>query len=148
MFVELVAWGVATIAAVLLGLVARGLLPMCLRDDGSPVFHLSAGVVLILSAAAIRALYWDALPMVLDLIHPGLWSIWNHAIGRPVPNILNGLVFILGARHLLVMQLMLIPEHERAQYSIWTAPFYPQRVCLVRGIAAMRRAWANRGIRK
>lgn len=141
MIVDLIAWGVALALAFAMMLVVRGFLPVTLRDDGSAVFHLSRGVVLVLIAAAARALYWDALPVVLDVIQPGLWFLWTQSVGRPVPNTLMGLLFINGARHLLILQWLLIPEPDRSRYSIWTAPFYPQRVCILRGVDALRRSW-------
>lgn len=141
MIVEVIAWAVAIVLAFLIGLVIRGFLPVMLRPDGSAVYHLSIGVILVLISAACRAIYWDFLPVALDWIQPGLWYLWHGAVGRPIPNILLGLIFASGVRHLLILQWLLIPEHERGRYSILTAPFYPQRMCIVRGVRALRRSW-------
>lgn len=141
MIVELLAWGVATVLACTMLLVVRGFLPIAFRDDGSAVYHLSRGVTLILIAVATRAVYWDVLPVIANLAQPGLWFLWSQSIGRPLPNIITGLVLFAGGRHLLILQWLLIPEPDRVRYSIWSAPFYPQRVCILRGVDALRKVW-------
>ena len=141
MIVDVMAWGVAVTLALMMALVVRGFLPVAFRDDGTAVYHLSRGVVLVMIAAAMRALYWDALPVLLDWTQPGLWFLLSQSIGRPLPNIALGLILLSGARHLLILQWLLIPEPDRARYSILTAPFYPQRVCILRGVEALRRTW-------
>jgi hypothetical protein len=141
MLVDVIAWAVATSLALMMALIVRGFLPVAFRNDGTAVYHLSRGVVLVLIAAALRVLYWDALPVLLDWTQPGLWFLWTQSIGRPVPNIMTGSLFIAGARHLLILQWLLIPEHDRGRYSILTAPFYPQRVCILRGVESLRRTW-------
>ena len=93
---EIAAWAVALMLAVTMALVARGFLPVAMRADGSPVYHLSAGVVLIFTASAMRALYWDVMPLALEAVHEGSWTAWHAAVGRPVPNIVLGLLFIWG----------------------------------------------------
>lgn len=141
MIVEWLAWGIAIGLAGMMALVVRGFLPVALHSNGSAVYHLSIGVILILIASAARALYWDALPMLLDAIQPGLWALWHQHIGRPLPNIAMGLIFGAGLLHMLKLSLLLIPEPDRSRYSMWSAPFYPQRVCIIRGVDALRRVW-------
>lgn len=145
MIVEITAWAVAIVLACLIGLLIRGFLPVALRPDGSAVYHLSVGVIFILSSAAMGAIYWDFLPVVLDWVQPGLWFLWNENVWRPVPNIIMGLIFLSGVRHLLILQWLLIPEGDRRRYSILTAPFYPQRMCIVRVVNALRRVWRRGG---
>ncbi|MDB6179016.1 hypothetical protein PAF17_16105 [Paracoccus sp. Z330] len=141
MIVEVIALLVAVVAAFIVALVVRGLLPVALRPDGSAVYHLSIGVILLLFSIAMRALYWDGLPVMFALIHPDLWTLWVDRFGRPIPNVIIGLMVLAGARHLLILQWLLIPEEDRASYSIFTAPFYPQRVCIVRGVEALKKVW-------
>lgn len=138
---EIAAWAVALMLAVTMALVARGFLPVAMRADGSPVYHLSAGVVLIFTASALRALYWDVMPLALDAVYSGSWSVWHGIVGRPIPNIVLGLLFIWGGRHLLVLFWLLIPEHARCRYSILTAPFYPRAAPMCRAIVSMLVRW-------
>ena len=138
---EIAAWAVALMLAVTMALVARGFLPVAMRADGSPVYPLSAGVVLIFTASALRALYWDVMPLALDAVYNGSWSAWHGMVGRPIPNIVLGLLFIWGGRHLLVLFWLLIPEHARCRYSILTAPFYPRAAPMCRAIVSLLVRW-------
>lgn len=138
---ELAAWAVALMLATTMALVARGFLPVAMRADGSPVYHLSAGVVLIFTASALRALYWDVMPLALDAAHEGSWAAWHAMVGRPIPNITLGLLFIWGGRHLLVLFWLLIPDHARGRYSVLTAPFYPRAAPMCRAIVALLVRW-------
>ena len=138
MFVDIVALALPFGVAFILLLAARGLLPMALSANDSTVYHLSSGIALILLAGALRTLYWDALPTILDLVFPGLSALWKSEVGRLLPNLINGVICIMGARHLLIVQLMLIPERDRHHYTIWTAPFYPKRMCLTCSIDRLR----------
>lgn len=141
MIIEMFAWGVAIALASLMALVVRGFLPVALSNDGTAVYHLSVGVILVLVAAALRTIYWDVMPVILNWIEPGLWRHWHGRVGRQIPNIIMGLIFAAGVRHMLVLQWLLIPEPDRHRYSVLTAPFYPQRICIVRSVAALKRAW-------
>ncbi|WP_162799097.1 hypothetical protein [Paracoccus indicus] len=119
---ELSAWAGALMLATTMALVARGFLPVAMRADGSPVYHRSGGVVLIVTASTLRAHYWDVMPLALDAMHEGSWSDWHAMVGRPIPNSILGLLFICGGRHLLVLFWLLIPNHARERYSFLTAP--------------------------
>lgn len=142
---SLLAWGIAFSLAVTMGLVIRGFLFIAVARDGTAVYHLGRGVVLILLALALRALYWDGLPLLFNAVDPGAWAAWSSAVGKPIPNILTGLVALAGTRHMLILQWLLIPEAERHRYNILTAPFYPQRALFVRGVDTLRRRWRDGG---
>lgn len=137
---EPVAWAVAITVVVTMALVGRGFLPVALRADGSTVYHLSAGVVLVFCASALRAIYWDVMPLIAGLYYEGAWQDWHAMVGRPLPNIIFGLLFILGGRHLLILFFLLIPEPDRVRYTILTAPFYPRSASL-RAVVAMLTWW-------
>lgn len=139
MITNLIAWIIAISLAGAMGLVIRGFLFIALSKDGTAVYHLGRGVVLILAALALRAVYWDGLPILLNaLLGAGTWGAWSGVVGKPLPNILTGVVAIAGTWHMLKVQLLLIPEAERRHYSIWTAPFYPRRAMFSRCLALMR----------
>lgn len=142
---SLLAWIVAIALAVTMGLVIRGFLFIAVARDGTAVYHLGRGVVLILLALALRALYWDGLPLLVNAIGDGAWAAWSGAVGKPLPNIVTGLVAAAGARHMLILQWLLIPEAERHRYNILTAPFYPQRALFARGVDTLRRRWIDGG---
>ena len=143
MTIETVGWAFALALAGSTALVIRGFLPVALRPDGSAVHHLSVGVILLLAALGARTIYWDALPVMLDWIEPGTWRAWHQQVGRPLPNMIVGLIVAAGIRHMLMLQWLLIPAPERARYSILTAPFYPRSICIVRGVHALRRKWRD-----
>lgn len=130
MGVEMIAGAVALAVATMMALIVRGFLPILLRPDGPAVHHLSAGMVLMLTAVALRSIYWDILPVL------GFEKAFH-----PVPIILFGAMMLRAGYHLLRVQLLLIPKVDRGRYSIWTAPFYPRRLSLIRGVDALRRAW-------
>ncbi|MDN5569070.1 MAG: hypothetical protein L0G27_10080 [Paracoccus sp. (in: a-proteobacteria)] len=114
----------AVAAGLFIALVVRGFIVMALRRDGTAVHYLSMGIVLVFVCAGARAVYWDALPA---LIGPELWSIWHRAVGRALPNLVFNLIWIAGSVMMLILLRQLIPPHERAGYSIWTAPWYPRK---------------------
>lgn len=130
MGIEMIAGAVALAVAAMMSLVVLGFLPILLRPYGPVVHHLSAGIVLLLTAVALRSIYWDLMPVM------GFENAFH-----PVPIILFGAIMLRAGYHLLRVQLLLIPEFDRGQYSIWTAPFYPRRLALIRGMNALRRAW-------
>lgn len=142
---NLMAWAVAIFLAVSIGLVIRGFLFIAVARDGTAVYHLGRGVVLILLALALRAVYWDGLPLLVNALGEGAWTAWSAAVGKPIPNILTGLVALAGTRHMLILQWLLIPEAERHRYNILTAPFYPQRALFSRGVDTLRRRWIDGG---
>lgn len=144
---NLIAWLVAIILASTTGLVIRGFLYIALTKDDTAVYHLGRGVVLILVALALRAIYWDGLPVLFNAIGgSGAWSDWVRFSGKPLPNIAAGVLAIVGTWHMLKVQWLLIPEADRHRYSIWSAPFYPQRAMFSRGLALMRRRWREDGV--
>lgn len=139
---SLIAWLVAIILAGTMGLVIRGFMYIALTRDGTAVYHLGRGVVMILIALALRAFYWDGLPLLFNWVGGGgAWAEWVRFTGKPLPNIATGILAIIGTWHMLKVQWLLIPEVDRQCYSIWSAPFYPQRAMFSRGLAMMRRRW-------
>lgn len=140
MMLNLIAWLVAIILASTMGLVIRGFLYIALAKDGTAVYHLGRGVVLILMALALRAVYWDGLPALFNAVGgAGAWSDWVRFSGKPLPNIATGALAIVGTWHMLKVQWLLIPEADRPRYSILSAPFYPRRAMFSRCLVLMRR---------
>lgn len=108
--------GVSLAIAVMVLLVLRGLLPIAIRwQMRDTVWHFAAGLLLVVGALALRVLYWSYVPFDL-----------RNQIGKPIPNIIFGLIALYGGYLILRLQLLIIPENDRGNYTIWNAPWYPR----------------------
>lgn len=96
-------------------LILRGFLPIFAHwRNRDAVWHLAGGIILTLGPIAARLAYWAYMPIEL-----------RQMIGKAPPNVLTGLIALVGVFLLLKLQWLIIPEHERSRYSILSAPWYP-----------------------
>ena len=108
--------GISLAIAVMVLLVLRGLLPIAIRwQIRDTVWHFATGLLLVAGALALRMLYWSYVPYDL-----------RSQIGKPIPNILFGLIALYGGYLILRLQLLIIPDIDRVRYTIWNAPWYPR----------------------
>lgn len=105
-------------------MVIRGFTPHAIERRQSTTFRLSAGITLVVLAYVARAFYWGVVPLLFGAFDPGAWDAWFEVSGLTI-NVFFSLVFLRGLHHLLVLLWLLIPKEDRAEWSIWTAPFYP-----------------------
>lgn len=142
---EIVAAVVATIGLLASVLIIRGFAPYALggrkmRDaDGvvATTYRLSAGVALVICAYATRTIYWDVVPDILRWLGDGVWARWYDATGTAV-NILFGAIFLRGIYHFAVLLWLLIPDEDRAGWSVLTAAWYPRHNAWTRAVGAWR----------
>lgn len=114
-FLELVEAGVTIAIVVMVLLVLRGLLPIAIRwRERDAVWHFATGLLLVTGAVAMRSFYWTYMPDDL-----------RSQIGKPIPNIVFGLMSLYGGYLILRLQWLIIPDIDRVNYSIWNAPWYP-----------------------
>jgi len=114
-FLQLVEAGAATGIMFCSALVLRGFLPIALHwKMRDAVWHLAAGILLVVGALALRHFYWMYMP--ID---------YRGYIGREIPNITFGFMAFYGGYLLLRLQWMIIPDIDRDKYNIWTSPWYP-----------------------
>ncbi|MGR3247974.1 MAG: hypothetical protein ACU0DJ_01035 [Paracoccus sp. (in: a-proteobacteria)] len=102
------------VPVVLHAMILRDFLPIFARSDGTAVWHLAASYVWISSTVAARAIYEAYAPEAVRAF-----------LGRGLVDFFFGTALIYGAY--LVMRLLwpIIPDIDRDEYSILTAPLYP-----------------------
>jgi hypothetical protein len=106
---------VAIIMAFFAALVLRGIVPIAINfRNRDAVWHLAAGLLLVVGSIALRQVYYAYIPQEFRL-----------EIGKEIPNILFGLAASYGGFLLLKLQYLIIPENRRSEYSLWTAPWFP-----------------------
>lgn len=97
-------------------LILRGLLPIAIRwSERDAVWHFAAGMLLVVGAMAMRSAYWTYVPTEI-----------RQEVGKPIPNILFGLINLYGGYLILKLQWLIIPDVDRVEYTIWNAPWYPR----------------------
>jgi len=106
-------------------MVIRGFTPHAVERKQSTTFRLSAGVTLVVLAYVARAFYWGVVPLVVGAFDPAAWGAWFEVSGLTI-NVVFSLIFLRGLYHFLVLLWLLIPHADRGDWSIWTAPFYPE----------------------
>jgi hypothetical protein len=111
--------------------VIRGFTPHAMVKDEDVTYRLSAGISLVIIAYVARGFYWGVAPAIVNVAGPSLWDRWYEMTGTSV-NLLFTAVMLRGLFHLLVLLLLLIPEEERGNWSIWSAPFYPTGRIVIR----------------
>lgn len=108
--------GVTLAIGVMVLLVLRGLLPIAIRwHMRDAVWHFATGVLLVVAALTMRMFYWFYFPHDLRI-----------QIGKPIPNIIFGMIALYGGYLILRLQLLIIPDIDRVRYTIWNAPWYPR----------------------
>lgn len=125
-------------------LILRGFWEHRGRDDLSPTYRLSAGVMLIVTAYLARSLYWEFAPLILSgASSPDAWTEWFALTGTAI-NVAFSAVFLRGLYHLLVLLWLLIDEDKRSDWSLLEAPWYPDRAAFARAVQALRHRWRSR----
>lgn len=96
-------------------LILRGFLPIVMRwHQRDAVWHMASGVFFFLGPIALRLAYWAYAPLEV-----------RQMLGKSGPNVLTGVVVLYGIFLLLKLQWLIIPEHDRHRWSIFSAPWYP-----------------------
>ena len=106
-------------------MVIRGFTPHAVERKNSTTFRLSAGITLVVLASIARGFYWGVMPLFVAVVDPAAWAAWIGWSGLSV-NVIFSLVFLRGLFPFLVLLWLLFPAADRAGYSIWSAPFYPE----------------------
>ena len=113
------------LATVILFWVLRGIVPMAViawREPRRLPRHFAAMAVLLVLGSAGRTLYWEGLAAFAgDENWTNFASPWRSSLISMFFNVL----LIWGAVHFLRVLHLLIPEQERDQWSIWSAPCWP-----------------------
>ena len=113
---------------------AMGLVPHLLRPQRKAAFWFSMCIILLLAQGIGRASYWD----LMSAINPDWALSFKLSLGgQNINNYWNG---ILGAAGLSLLKLLhvLIPEADRKDYSLMTAPIYPLELRLSALLRSMR----------
>lgn len=106
---------VGTVAfVIIMVLVIRASLPIVVRPDGSAVWYLSASFVVLCASTGLRALYWAYAPDVV-----------RDFLGKGFVNTVFLAGLSTGGLLILKVFLTIIPERYRDNYSLFTAPWYP-----------------------
>ena len=106
-------------------MIVWGFWPLAWGPKSSPgVRSLSRAVLLLSFAIAIRVLYYSGALVSIETI------TW---IGKVVPNMINTVLLIWGGYYMLRVLYLTIPDHERKEWHLLTAPFYPRRWRLLFG---------------
>mgnify|MGYP003644715735 CR=1 FL=1 len=124
-------------------MIFRGLLPHSLVKTEGPTYRLSAGINLIIVAYVARSFYWEVVPVALRFVHPSAWASWYGYTGLAI-NMLFSLLFIRGLSHLLILLWLLIPSEDRKDWTIWSAPWYPNHNYFTRLSQRLRLRWRSK----
>ena len=147
-FSEILASWLVVVSVVLAGMIFRGLLPHSLIKSEGPTYRLSAGINFMLAAYIARSFYWEVVPVALRFVHPSAWISWYGYTGLAI-NMIFSLLFLRGLSHLLVLLWLLIPNEDRNEWTLWTAPWYPNHNFFTRLSDRLRIHWrAKSGPRK
>ena len=121
--------GIEMVMSVVFGIVGAmivwGFWPLAWGPRTSPgVRSLSRAVLLICLATAIRVVYYGGAVVSLEM---------RQAIGKAPPNIILSAILICGGYYMLRVLYLTIPDHERKEWHLLTASFYPRRWRLLFG---------------
>lgn len=126
------------IAALLL--VARGFLPLVQMWRADFLGYVASGLTISSVSLLLRMTHWDILR---TFVSDDVWLSWRTVTGGVAVNALPNLGVMIGCVCLLKARWLLIPEEDRGDWNLITAPFYPARRCIA-VIFARRGLWARK----
>ncbi len=108
------------LVSLMTALVTLGFMQVAFYANGV-VKYLTLGFLLLYLTVFLRTIYWDVLPR---WIPPEIWAAWRDMTRGVAINIVFHILVTLACYFSLKAVYRAIPEAERVQFSIFTAPFY------------------------
>lgn len=130
----------ALFAVVIMGLVARGFIPLVFTHQKDDILsYLSKGVAVLVASQVLRLVYWDWVHSAGLRYYPELWETWLAMSRQLAVNVVPNLMLVCAGYYFLKARWLLIPDEDRDKWSILSAPFYPARHVVSITLSKIRR---------